>query len=118
MAAEVKINLENAAMIAASFTLIDRPHDALYWSAFFFAGCMVVANLVALVFMHRSVTKQLAKRNLYSSTLIVKLFAYLCQTLKVKLSAKKARKEGVEHGEEEDFQTHDAEVHRDDQPAA
>jgi hypothetical protein len=56
------------------------------------------------------VVVKLQKRNLYSSTLIVKLFAYLCTHLKLKLSAKKAAKEGLEAGEEEEISTHDAEV--------
>lgn len=40
----------------------------------------------------------------------MKLFAYLCTHLKLKLSAKKAAKEGMQAGEEEEVDTHDAEV--------
>jgi hypothetical protein len=105
LASEVKIVLENVCMVGAVAALWTGEHDLLFNMALFFAGTAFIVNLYTLVYLHRSVSKQLKRRNLYSSSLIVKLFAYICAHIKEGLKRKKAQKEGLdmdEGGDESD----------------
>jgi len=72
---DTKINLENGLLVAIVVNLW-KDRDSLYYSGVFFCGACLIGNFVFLKFLDGHVRDQLARRGIYSSQLIVRLWTY------------------------------------------
>ena len=73
---EVKLGLEAGLALAAIMLFDTRKRGAIFYAIVFFAFCFQVAHFIMVYFVSMSVTYQLRKRLMYTSSKIISMFAF------------------------------------------